>query len=190
MLSLLVAGIFVNYGDEIGLVLYNNAEVGVMLRILSLIVPFMYVEVITDGILKGLDKQVSCLKYSILDTLLRITTIYFFIPIKGISAFIGIMIMSNILTSSLNFNKLINSTHLKIQTTNWLLKPAIAALAGGTFSKFILNTLFHCHLIGSIKLFIEIGLSTIIYIIILFIIECLKPKDLLWLKRLFIKACY
>ncbi|WP_054740033.1 MATE family efflux transporter [Cellulosilyticum ruminicola] len=101
ILSIFAASLFINYADEIGIVLYHNNQIGSMLRCLAIIVPFMYVEVVTDAILKGLGKQVSCLKYSIFDTLFRITTIYFFIPIKGIFAFLGIMIISNITTSSL-----------------------------------------------------------------------------------------
>lgn len=177
MLGLFATSLFINYANEIGLVLYHNTEIGGMLRILALIVPFMYVEVVTDAILKGLGKQVSCLKYSIFDTLFRITTIYLFLPIKGISAFIGIMIISNITTSSLNFNKLLDSTKLKVQISNWILKPLVAALGGATFSKFILNMLFHYNVASTFRLVLGIILSGIIYFIILFSIEVVHKED-------------
>lgn len=183
MLSLFAASFFINYANEIGVVLYHNTQIGSMLRILALIVPFMYVEVVTDGILKGLGKQVSCLKYSIFDTLFRITTIYFFLPIKGISAFIGIMIISNITTSSLNFNKLLDSTKLKLEISNWILKPLVAAAGGATFSKLILNTLFHYNVGTSFRLILGILLSALIYFVLLFLIECLHKEDFNWLYK-------
>ncbi len=184
MLSLFAASLFINYADEIGLVLYHNKQIGKMLRILALIVPFMYVEVVTDGILKGLGKQVSCLKYSIFDTLFRITTIYFFLPIKGISSFIGIMIISNIMTSTLNFNKLLDSTKLKVQVSNWILKPLLAALGGATFSKLILNLCFHYNLATTPILILALILSSLIYLLLLFIIDCLRKEDFIKLTTL------
>lgn len=170
ILSIFAASLFINYADEIGIVLYHNNQIGSMLRCLAIIVPFMYVEVVTDAILKGLGKQVSCLKYSIFDTLFRITTIYFFIPIKGIFAFLGIMIISNITTSSLNFNKLRDTTKLKLQFTNWVLNPLVASLSGTTFSKLILNLLFHYNIATSFRLILGVGLSIFICFFILSII--------------------
>lgn len=167
MLSIFATSLFINYADEIGIVLYHNDQIGSMLRCLAIIVPFMYVEVVADAILKGLGKQVSCLKYSIFDTLFRITTIYFFLPIKGISAFIGIMIISNITTSCLNFNKLRDTTKLKIQFTNWILNPLIASFAGTTFSKLILNVLFHYNIATTFRLILGIGLSILICLFVL-----------------------
>ncbi len=185
ILSLFTASLFINYANEIGLALYHNTQIGGMLRTLALIVPFMYVEVVTDGILKGLGKQVSCLKYSIFDTLFRVTTIYFFIPIKGITAFIGIMIISNMLTSSLNFNKLLETTKLKIQLSDWIFKPLIAALAGTTFSKFILKYFLQGTQLQMLPLLTTgICLSCLIYISILFILECLHKEDFIWLKAI------
>lgn len=181
ILSVLVVNIFINYSDELGVAIYRNAEVGPMLRILALIVPFSYVEVVTDGILKGLGKQVSCLKYSIVDSVFRISTIYFLLPIKGISALIGIMIISNILTSTLNFNKLLEVTEIKLQVTNWLLKPSLCAVAGSTFSRLLINIFFRYRLDLTTKVIIGVSLTCLIYIVLLFVTECLTSNDVKWI---------
>ena len=154
-----------------------------MLRILACIVPFMYIEAVTDGILKGLGIQMCCLKYSIIDSLFRILTIYFLIPIKGISAFIGIMIASNILTSTLNFNKLLEETKLQVQLINWLIKPGITAAAAGVFSKFIVNKLIPTTLSLSWHLWLGIGLCLMLYVLFLFLLEALTQEDFNWLKK-------
>lgn len=183
ILSVLVVSIFINYSDELGMIIYNQEQVGPMLRTLSLIVPFMYVEVVTDGILKGLGKQVSCLKYSMFDSVFRISMIYLLLPLKGISAFIGIMIVSNILTSSLNFNKLLSVTGIKVQFTNWIFKPMLAATAGGTFSRLFLSIFLRPYFTLTTKVIIGIALTCFIYIALLFIIESLSEEDMLWLKE-------
>lgn len=183
ILSILVVGIFTNYSNEIGFAIYKNEAIGPMLYALSLVVPFIYVEVVTDGILKGLGKQMSCLKYSMLDSICRILLIYFLLPIKGMTAFMGIMMMSCILTSTLNFNTLLNTTSIKFQFTNWLLKPALAAAAGGTFSRLIISQFFRYQFGLITKVVLGISLTTIIYLIILYIIECLSSEDLAWLRK-------
>ncbi|WP_069999562.1 putative polysaccharide biosynthesis protein [Cellulosilyticum sp. I15G10I2] len=183
ILSIFVVSIFMSYSQELGVVIYKNEQIGPILKTLALIVPFMYIEVVSDGILKGLGKQMSCLKYSIIDSIFRISMIYFLIPIKGISAFLAIMILSNTLTCSLNFNRLLETANLNIEVSKWILKPAIAATASVLFSKYFMNCLTTYALPLLIQCIISIALSTLIYIILLFLIECLTPVDMQWLRR-------
>ena len=150
---------------------------------LSLVVPFIYTEVISDGILKGLNEQVSCLKYSILDSITRVILIYFLLPVKGINALTAIMMTSCILTSTLNFNKLIEVTKIKMRPINWLLKPAIAAAFSGSYSRLIINKLFRYDLGLTSKVCLGIGLIIALYIPLLFLIKTLGKEDILWLKR-------
>ena len=183
ILSILVVGIFFTYSNELGFAIYKSDAIGPMLRTLAIIVPFIYTEVVCDGILKGLGKQMSCLKFSMLDSVCRISLIYFLLPIKGMTAFMGIMIISCILTSTLNFNTLMRATAIKFQFSNWLLKPAVAVAAGGSFSRLIINQFFRYQFGLTTKVILGVGLSTMIYLIILFILECLSSDDVAWLKK-------
>lgn len=183
ILSILVVAIFISYGNELGFIIYKTEEVGPLLRMLSLVVPFIYTEVISDGILKGLNEQVSCLKYSILDAITRVIFIYFLLPIKGINALTAIMMTSCILTSTLNFNKLIEVTKIKMRPINWLLKPAIAAAFSGSYSRLIINKLFRYNLGLTSKVCLGIGLIIALYIPLLFLIKTLGKEDILWIKR-------
>ena len=47
---------------QIGNVIYKSEDVGFLLCALSPIVPFMYLDSVADGILKGLDQQNFCFK--------------------------------------------------------------------------------------------------------------------------------
>ena len=183
ILSIIVVAIFISYGNELGFIIYKTEEVGPLLCILSLVVPFIYTEVISDGILKGLNEQVSCLKYSMLDSITRVILMYFFLPIKGINALIAIMMMSCILTSTLNFNKLIEVTQIKLRPINWLLKPAIAAAFSSSYSRLIINKLFRYSFGLSSKVILGIGLTILLYIPLLFLIQTLTLEDVHWLKR-------
>lgn len=52
-------GLFTQFAKEIGLVLYQSEEIGFYLSILGPLMPFMYMESMVDGILKGLGEQLS-----------------------------------------------------------------------------------------------------------------------------------
>ncbi len=54
VLSFLAGGLFTQFAKEIGLVLYQSEEIGFYLSILGPLMPFMYMESMVDGILKGL----------------------------------------------------------------------------------------------------------------------------------------
>ena len=183
ILSILVVSIFLNYSDEIGIVIYNNTAVGPMLSILCLIVPFVYVEVVTDGILKGLGQQLSCLKYSMIDAICRIILIYTLLPFKGMTAFIGIMVLSCVLSSTLNFTTLRGLIPIKFNFSNWFFKPILAGTGAGYFSRVILRIYDGISLSLKSKLILEIILSIVIYIVILWIIECFSKEDVRWLKK-------
>ena len=183
ILSFLVVAIFLSYSNELGFILYKSDAIGPMLRMLAIIVPFTYIEVITDGILKGLNKQIYCLKYSILDSICRIVLLYIFLPFKGIQGLIGIMIISSIFTSTLNFNKLLAVTHIKFQLTSWLIKPTIAAAFASSYSRLIINKLFRYSLGLTTKVLLGISLIVVLYIAVLFLIQAIKQDDLVWLRK-------
>ncbi len=124
-LSILVSGIFTAFADELGRLIYGSSEVGFYIKVLSPLIPFMYIESIVDGILKGLGQQVSSLRYNIIDSCIRIGLIVLLLPFFGINGFLLVMIISNMLTSVLNIARMIKVTGIKLNWGRILIKPCI-----------------------------------------------------------------
>jgi hypothetical protein len=164
------------FGGEVG---YHpkGIEIG------TVIAPFIYIEMVSDGILKGLGEQMSCLKYSMVDSIFRISMIYFIIPYKGLTAFIGIMIVSNIITSLLNFNKLIQVTNIKIEVSKWILKPFIAALATTLLSKTMYRYLFFSGGYQTQGVIFSIAIAMMLYATFLVLIESISTEDIKWFRN-------
>ena len=99
VLSFLAGGLFTQFAKEIGLVLYQSEEIGFYLSILGPLMPFMYMESMVDGILKGLGEQLSSFRYTALDSVVRIALIYLLLPRFGMQGFLFVMLVSNLLTS-------------------------------------------------------------------------------------------
>ncbi len=126
-LSVMIGGVFLIYGDLLGETLFHSATAGMMLKVLAPITPFMYMDTIADGLLKGLDRQGKTLRNNTIDSTLRILLITFTVPAFGIHGFLGVMVFSNILVCSLNVATLLRACKLPMQWKDWLLKPLAAS---------------------------------------------------------------
>lgn len=131
LLSVLTAILFLFFGYDIAELLYKDRDVGYILRVLAPIVPFMYMENVASGILKGLDCQMNMLGYNLFDTIIRIATVVIILPRFGINGYLGIMITSNFLTSSLCFRQLKLRTGLGLDYVNLIMKPVFCGILGG-----------------------------------------------------------
>ncbi len=115
LLSFFCTFLFLLGGKKIGMLIYNSVDVGQLLVWLSPIVPFMYLDSVSDGILKGLDQQVFTFRTAISDSFIRIILILCLLPISGMKGFIGIMYFSNLLTCFLNVKRLLKVTGVKFR---------------------------------------------------------------------------
>ena len=129
VLSFLAGGLFTQFAKEIGLVLYQSEEIGFYLSILGPLMPFMYMESMVDGILKGLGEQLSSFRYTALDSVVRIALIYLLLPRFGMQGFLFVMLVSNLLTSLLNLHRLLHVTGLRVQWLRWVIKPVFSLKA-------------------------------------------------------------
>lgn len=107
LFSLAAGACFVAFGPQLAQIVYRDAEVGRYVQVLGFVAPFMYLESMVDGVLKGLGEQLATFRYSLADSILRIAAIAVLLPRYGIMAFLGIMIASNLFTFTLNTRRML-----------------------------------------------------------------------------------
>ena len=176
--SILISGIFTLFARDLGLLIYNSAEVGFLLQVLAPLMPVMYLESVVDGILKGLDQQVSSLKYSVADSVVRIILIILLVPIRGMEGFLFVMIVSNLLTSFLNIHRLLHITGIKLQWGRWILKPLLSMATSGAIALLLdripfirsLPLLPHLCLVGTA--------AVLLYGLLILLTGCVTREDL------------
>lgn len=108
LFALLLTVIFIIFGNTLGELIYHDVSVGIYIKFFAPLIPFMYVDIIVDNILKGLDAQVNVLFINIIDLLVSISFIFFFVPMFGIKAFIASIFASEILNFALSLKKLLD----------------------------------------------------------------------------------
>ena len=176
--SILIGAVFLAFSGEIGLLLYNSEDVGRYLLVLAPLTPIMYTESMVDGILKGLNQQVSSLKYSVADSAIRILLIVLVVPAFGMDGFLGIMVLSNLLTSFLNTRCLLKVTGVRVRWGRWLFLPLLAATTAIAVT-CALTALPYLSQLNGIVLTI-LGMLTLagIYLSLLPLLGCLRLADL------------
>lgn len=131
LFSALAGCCFVLFGRQAAELLYGDAQVGEYIRVLGLVAPFMYLESMVDGILKGLGEQLATFRYSLLDSAVRILGIVVLLPRYGIWAFLGIMAVSNLLTFTLNTRRMLRRARMHPGWWSWFGRPTVFGLTCG-----------------------------------------------------------
>ncbi len=180
VLSVLAGGLFTQFAAEIGLILYQSEEVGFYLSILGPLMPFMYLESMVDGILKGLGEQLSSFRYAVLDSIVRIALIALLLPRLGMKGFLFVMLVSNLLTSLLNLNRLLSVTGLRIRWMRWVVKPIASFLCAGTACRFLLQPLLaRTALALPIHTALRAAFTAAVYALLIVLTGCAAPADFL-----------
>lgn len=97
---------FLLFSDWLANTLYNDISVSTYFKILCPLIIFMYLDMVIDGILKGLNAQTSVMLINILDLSITTCFIYFFVPSLGIIGYISSIFISEIVNFVASFFKL------------------------------------------------------------------------------------
>ncbi len=173
-LSVMVSGLFFLYGDQLGQLLFHSTTVSMMLKVLAPITPFMYMDTIADGLLKGLDRQGASLRNNTVDSVLRILLICIAVPHFGIYGFLGVMVFSNVLVASLNIGTLLRTCNLGLQWKDWVLRPLCGiGLATGLWS-----------LLPKADRWLEMILGAALWCLVYLLLTPLSKKDIIKEKKM------
>ena len=133
---------------------------------LAPVIPFMYLDSVVDGMLKGLNKQTSYLVFNLIDSIIRVILTYILVPIYGIKGVVGVIIISELLNTTMSLLKLISVTKVKIRLFSSVVYPIICIslpcllcnmipplhhLTVDTILKIIFCLMFYLFAVGAVK---------------------------------------
>lgn len=136
ILSVAVGGLFFFLPGEIGEAFYPGENTANAIRILALVTPFMYVETVCDGLLKAIGEQVQTLKFSVYNSILRVTLILLFVSRTGENGYLWLLVISNTFTYLLCRRRLYKVTGVAPRWSGDILFPLVCAVLGGLASRF------------------------------------------------------
>lgn len=97
LFALFLSFIFYIFANKLSFLVYHREDIGIFIKIFSILIPFTYVDIVIDNILKGLDKQAVVMVINIVDLVFSTIFILVFVPMFGIKAYIISIFLSEIL---------------------------------------------------------------------------------------------
>ncbi len=172
--SIPFAPLFFFSSYRLGRLVYSDNQVGGMIMALAPLVPLMYLDSVSDGLLKGLDEQLVTFRNSIFDSLGRLILILLILPFWSLKGFILIMYLSNIYTCFANLYRLIKVSKAKVKPFKWVVLPTFSASVLAFFADGILSQFNPTDLVYIIFMCISV-LS--LYVLFCLAFHCVSVQD-------------
>lgn len=153
--SFFISGMLLTAGDKIGQILCpSDSLVGETLVKLFPVVPFIYLEIVLEGIIKGLGKQNFSTINSLCEYIIRIVCVIIFVNLYGFTGVLISYYASNIYSNIVRIIFVCRTTGVHFEVWTYLAKP-------------FLMCFFCCHVATAVTRFISyssIIFETIIYL--------------------------
>lgn len=164
-----VAGFLYVAAPYLGELLYDSAEAGRLLRVFAPMVLMLYLDALTDGMLKGLAEQLPCVRYNTLSSVLDVVLLPILLPRWGIGGYVLCFVFTHAINLALSLRRLLKVTGHRLAPDGWL-KPLFC----------LLLSLCYCHMVPpmwAVAGFLPLLLS--LYILT----EALPADHRRWLKK-------
>ncbi len=100
--------------ETLGKVVYKSEDAGYYIRIFALLVPVMYMDMVTDGCLKGLGQHLWSMSFNIMDALFGVILVYTILPHFALNGYIGIIFFEEVFNFSLSIWRLSRVTKIRL----------------------------------------------------------------------------
>lgn len=162
-----VAAVFINlFSEELGFALYGSYGAGHYISLMAPVIPIMYLDHVTDSILKGIGEQVYSMWVNIADSLLSVVLVYVLIPIMGISGYAVVIVVMEAFNFILSACRLRKHIKFSIDLFRSLLLPLVAAATSGALCRalFVMQGAESEFLTMMAKLLFSVAMFFAIYI--------------------------
>ena len=125
------------FAEELGYIVYDSYDAGYYISTLAIVVPIMYLDHVTDSILKGIGEQVFSMWVNITDSLLSVFLVRLLIPRMGIMGYAVVIVIMEGYNFILSFLRLRKRIKFSIKPISSLAFPLLASVASAYFTRQI-----------------------------------------------------
>ncbi len=123
------------FAEELGYIVYDSYDAGYYIALLAPIVPIMYLDHVTDSMLKGIGEHVFSMWVNISDSLLSVVLVWFLIPKLGITGYAVVIVVMEGYNFLLSVLRLRKRVAFKINPIEAVALPLAAAVLSAYLSK-------------------------------------------------------
>lgn len=124
--SFFIAGLFLIFGERVGhIICPADGLVGQSLKILAPVIPFIYLEIILEGMLKGMGRQNFCTVNSLAEYIIRISCVIIFVRLYGFYGVIISYYASNCVSNIVRIIVVCKTAHAPFRVWDYIFRPLI-----------------------------------------------------------------
>ena len=106
LFSLAVAVLLFAAGDLLGRLIYHSDSAGYYIRVLAPLVPVMYMDIVTDGCLKGLGQMMQSMSFNIAEALIGVLLVITLLPRFALDGYIFVLYFCELFNFTLSITRL------------------------------------------------------------------------------------
>lgn len=133
--AVVIAVFIFAFSEELGYVIYDTYEAGKYICFLAPVIPLMYLDHVTDSMLKGIGEHVYSMWINIIDSFLSVILVWVLIPIFDISGYAMVIILMELFNFSFSYLRLRKRIDFSFNAVSSLLIPFAASLAAVSLAK-------------------------------------------------------
>ena len=107
LFGLVTAAVLWIWAEPLTQKLYGDAQLGTLLRQLCPLVPVIYLDIVTDGCLKGLGQMLHSMLFNILDAALGVTLVVLLLPTWALTGYIAMIYITELGNAALSLQRLL-----------------------------------------------------------------------------------
>lgn len=176
------AGILYFNSHELSLAVYNNNDVSFYTQVFAPLVPIMYMDMTIDGMLKGLDQQVSYMRYNIIDASVCVIFVYFLVPVLAVKGYVFVVFLSEILNFALSFRRLTVVSEVRVDLFKSIVIPALCIISAGSVKKIVAPFFISGNRFSDAVFCVLLCIG--VYLGLLKIFGSIEKEEILWARNL------
>lgn len=179
------AGAFLLFSDQLGMLVYKSEEAGKYIGVFALLVPMMYLDTTVDGMLKGLNEQLSSMKYNIIDSAISVFLVYTLLPVMGINGYIVCVFITELVNDVLSLCRLITVTGIKIPIYRTVIAPVISIIGASAATNQVMRAISTVFYSLAVETVCGILIMLVLYLNFLVIFRAVSRDDIVWFLSIF-----
>ena len=183
--SIGTAGILICFSQELGDVLYPNSDTAKYIRLLSPLIPIMYLDTATDAMMKGLGEQLYSMKINIADAAISLLLVLLLIPRYGIWGYVITIYISELFNTVCSITHLLMISGTPVRLCKWVYKPLICIVGATVIVRFALERSAWRIESAALSIVLHILAVILVYVALLRLTKAVEKDDVRWVKDLF-----
>ncbi len=181
LLGFAAAGVMGVLAREIGQTLYSSTEAGEYVSALAPLLPVMYLDTVTDSMLKGLGDQVYTMNVNVADAALSVLLVRLLLPRAGIYGYIAVLYVSELINFALSAARLIGRTGLRVRVVSWIGAPLACAVGASRISVLLFQLFPLFSLSAKARLAVHVCIVSTTFVIFARLCGALDKETCSWL---------